>query len=315
MNIVLEGADATGKSTLASYLSKHLHRPIIESDGPPKSKDELNERIERFLALDGHICCRHPVVSQMIYGPLRPDKQDERVTIEQIDHFYKSTPLIIYCATPPYLPAHNVKERDTPEHLDTIRRNARYIRDMYNTWALNHAGIIYRIGDDKDRIVAMCRMFDPVGDVEMFHKKFGVEYSGKPRALDFETLQFRLKFMREEMTEYELHADAMLHELDKLTRAPQFQSGEFAFDRSDFIHNLASSLDALIDLMYVTIGTAHLQGFDTREAWRRVHEANMRKQITQTPIDAAGRFKMKIGKPPGWKAPDHSDLVEQCIIP
>lgn len=148
-------------------------------------------------------------------------------------------------------------------------------------------------------------------DVQQFHEKFGIDYKGKPRALDFELLQFRLKFLREEMTEFEAHGDQALFELDKRTRDPKYQVGDFAFDPVALRHHLAGMLDALMDLTYVALGTAHLQGFDADEAWRRVHRANMSKERPDGDATSAeGRIKLKMVKPEGWQAPDHIDLVD-----
>src|SRR5688572_30122300 len=44
--------------------------------------------------------------------------------------------------------------------------------------------------------------WDPYGDVEAFHKKFGLEYNGPPRALIGELRKFRSNFIKEEADEY-----------------------------------------------------------------------------------------------------------------
>lgn len=155
--------------------------------------------------------------------------------------------------------------------------------------------------------------FDPVRDVEDFHAKFQIDYRGKPRVLDEQTSRFRLKFLNEEIAEYEKHMDAAHFELDKLTRSPQFQKDEFAFDRAAITHELSQQLDALVDIVYVALGTAHLQGLNFREAWRRVHEANMKKQRAHSASNANEKLKMKVVKPKGWEAPKHDDLVEDHI--
>ncbi len=157
------------------------------------------------------------------------------------------------------------------------------------------------------------RRFDPVADVASFHKKFTINYDGLPRMLDFETLQFRLKFMREELQEYETHADKANFELkhdwinqqDQLVKSPE--------DQASFTHELAQCLDALMDEMYVVLGTAHLHGFNVYEAWDRVHQANMAKVLVTNPADASEKMKLKISKPPGWEPPKHDDLVEVNI--
>lgn len=148
------------------------------------------------------------------------------------------------------------------------------------------------------------RSFDPVRDVEEFHQKFGIDYSGLPRALSFEDLQHRLKFMRQELGEYETHADGALFILSEGLGLANEQ------DPAALNHHLAESLDALVDIIYVGLGTAHLHGYDFRAAWKRVHAANMAKTISETATSADNKMKQRITKPPGWEAPNHTDLVE-----
>lgn len=87
----------------------------------------------------------------------------------------------------------------------------------------------------------------------------------------------RLRLMQEEMLEYIRAVDSM---------------------------NPERTLDGLVDLAYVVIGTAAEYGFDFDEAWRRVHAANMKKEH-----GSSGRMPNDAVKPPDWKAPDLSDLV------
>lgn len=121
------------------------------------------------------------------------------------------------------------------------------------------------------------------GDVAEFHRKFGLEYAGPPRELDSGSSSFRREFMREELVEY---IDAAI-DGDK-----------------------AKQLDALVDLIYVALGTAYLQGFDFNEAWRRVHAANMLKIRAEKKEDSKRGSTYDVVKPEGWQAPDLSDLVE-----
>ena len=75
--------------------------------------------------------------------------------------------------------------------------------------------------------------------------------------------------------------------------------------------SLEGMLDALVDLVYVTLGTSHLHGFNFREAWRRVHDANMRKVRAQVGrVGPRGNHEFDVIKPEGWTAPSHADLVQ-----
>lgn len=119
-------------------------------------------------------------------------------------------------------------------------------------------------------------------DIRAFHEKFKLGYNGSPRELDETTAQFRVKFMQEELDEYKA----------------AFLAGD-----------LHGQFDALIDLVYVALGTAYLQGFPFQEGWRRVQSANMAKVCAQSEKDSKRGFKFDIVKPPGWTAPQLGDLI------
>lgn len=51
------------------------------------------------------------------------------------------------------------------------------------------------------------------------------------------------------------------------------------------------------------------RGLDFNEAWSRVQRANMAKVRTARPEDSKRGSGFDVVKPPGWTAPDHSDLV------
>ena len=118
-------------------------------------------------------------------------------------------------------------------------------------------------------------------DIKDFHERYEMEYTGEPRVLPYDLFQFRIEFMKEEMIEY--------------INASDFKKG-----------NMADQLDALVDLTYIILGTAYLQGFDFDEAWRRVHAANMKK------VKGVSKRsdQYDVIKPDGWVAPDLTDLVQ-----
>jgi predicted HAD superfamily Cof-like phosphohydrolase len=62
-------------------------------------------------------------------------------------------------------------------------------------------------------------------------------------------------------------------------------------------------LDALIDLMGVTVGTAHAMGYDAEGAWNEVMKTNFAKIDPETGT-VRRREDGKILKPEGWKAPE-----------
>lgn len=151
---------------------------------------------------------------------------------------------------------------------------------------------------------------DLLGDVNAFHAKFGQEYTGKPRMLPDDLHDFRVKFHAEETEEYR---DERL----ELTQAIKNQ------DRRDILTSLEKQLDGLCDSVWVLLGTADLQ-FGRKvffEAWKRVVAANMKKVRVEVKDDGerncaeTGReAKFDIGKPAGWVAPDHRDLLQDNAV-
>lgn len=124
---------------------------------------------------------------------------------------------------------------------------------------------------------------DNFRDVGWFHDKFGLDnvtYQGAgPRDVPPELLEFRRKFLHEELDE--------------------FEKGMAQGDH-------AQMADALVDLVYVAMGTAHLMGYPWHQLWDDVQRANMAKVRVQTTevADSERGGKYDVVKPPGWMPPD-----------
>jgi len=74
------------------------------------------------------------------------------------------------------------------------------------------------------------------------------------------------------------------------------------FSESAMVGDIVGVADALADLIYVALGTAHHMGMPFDDIWRAVHEANMRKVRGATKrgneVDAM--------KPLGWVGPERA---------
>jgi thymidylate kinase len=151
MNIVLEGIDNSGKSTLANLLSARLERVVVHSGGPEKYEGEFRSRVLSFLECKAVIFDRHPCVSERIYGPIR---ERTLLTPDLEGLFYSTNPLIVYCRPFNRLQGHIVKERDTVQHLEQVKQNYDEILNRYEQWALARAHIIHR-GDALRTIAAI----------------------------------------------------------------------------------------------------------------------------------------------------------------
>jgi hypothetical protein len=126
-----------------------------------------------------------------------------------------------------------------------------------------------------------------VWDMERMHNKYGVspvvENFDKEKLRAF--LEFRIKFLQEE--------------LDEMKKAYN-EGGANAAD---------DTVDALIDLCVVAIGTLDLFKVDSHKAWDGVYEANMNKQVGIKASRPNPLGLPDLIKPEGWVAPTHKDNV------
>jgi predicted HAD superfamily Cof-like phosphohydrolase len=132
-------------------------------------------------------------------------------------------------------------------------------------------------------------MYDEVG---AFHKKFDLPHYGdgeSPHLLALGVVDFRQKFMQEELNEF-------------VTAVAE--------------GNLHDAADALADLCYVALGTAHMMGLPFDEIWSEVHRANMTKLRAASADDPAStrKHRMDVIKPPGFKPPDHYLAIERARL-
>lgn len=123
--------------------------------------------------------------------------------------------------------------------------------------------------------------FSDVGD---FHTKFALPTSEDrfPGLLTDETFMFRYQFLQEE-----------LQELLKAHREG----------------NLEDFADALVDLVYVALGTAHMAGVPWEELWAEVQRANMGKVRATESSQSKRGSSLDVVKPMGWRPPDVAQVL------
>lgn len=127
-------------------------------------------------------------------------------------------------------------------------------------------------------------------DVGKFHKKFGLPSvtHGPVRAIigeiEAETFLYRLQFLHEE-----------LYELLVAYRAK----------------DLAGQADALADLVYVALGTAHYLGLPFDAVWDEVQRANMTKVRASGDGDTRSKrgSGLDVVKPGGWTPPNIAGIL------
>jgi predicted HAD superfamily Cof-like phosphohydrolase len=74
--------------------------------------------------------------------------------------------------------------------------------------------------------------------------------------------------------------------------------------------NKVEMLDALIDMLVVTIGAIHSAGFDAEGAWKEVMRTNFAK-IDKDTGKVVKREDGKVLKPDGWTPPDLKLFIER----
>lgn len=132
-----------------------------------------------------------------------------------------------------------------------------------------------------------------VADMQAMHQKFGVN----PVVRNFDEekarafLQFRINFLQEE--------------LDEMKKA----AAEYDAGKIDGSTAADDTVDALIDLCVVAIGTLDAYDVNPYTAWNRVWEKNMEKEVGIKASRPNPLGLPDLIKPEGWTAPTHNDNV------
>ena len=127
-------------------------------------------------------------------------------------------------------------------------------------------------------------MTDILKDIDNVHKKYGFEKNEK---IDIpnnnELINFRTAFLMEELAEY----------TNAITKK-----------------DAAGALDALVDIVYIALGTAWLFNLPFEKAWNEVQKANMSKIRAKDKTGKRGT-KFDVVKPKDWKAPNIEKIIEE----
>jgi len=115
-----------------------------------------------------------------------------------------------------------------------------------------------------------------------FHVKFGLHMSDKPSMVDQSLFKFKLKHIDEEVAELK----QSIEEKD-----------------------LEAILDAIVDIVYVTIGLAVEMGLPFTNAFALIHRANMRKHRAPNRYASPRDSKWDVVKGPGWKKANLKKLL------
>ena len=138
--------------------------------------------------------------------------------------------------------------------------------------------------------------FDSVGD---FHQKFNLDNATfikpGPREVPRALIDFRLRFLIEELKETAKGLGVDL---------------EVTMERREPTEiDIVSVADGLVDLNYVSCGTAHVLGLPWPQLFAEVQRANMTKERAVRAEQSARGSTFDVIKPPGWTPPDIAGIL------
>jgi len=295
--IILEGPDGSGKSTLARHLSHVLNLPYHHFGGPPSSKQEIAHRVKfMFDNHDKYVFDRIPLISELVYSQIRSTQEslmnDEEI-IEAFGELNSLKPILIYCRAPLSIMMNNQKPKkhDSVQHLEALQKLYRVIVDTYDDimndtlmpWA-----VTYNYNDDPEMshittlvLLQLEKRKPPLSSLIQDVSEFQVKVLGNGFP------EQPVKLVGNHFMEQYEKLDEELEELNEATL-------------------ISDQADALIDLIYLSLGTLHQMGVDTQRVWDAVHKANMAKKLGKTKRG----HENDAAKPDDWKAPDHTWLDE-----
>jgi len=122
-------------------------------------------------------------------------------------------------------------------------------------------------------------------DVKDFQRRFELgSHPARPVIMDLSTLSDRSILLQEELDEFK----QACHQAD-----------------------LEAQADALVDLVYVALGTVAILGLPWRELWDDVHRANMSKERGMGKRGIAN----DVVKPAGWVGPKTRQILADAANP
>lgn len=121
-------------------------------------------------------------------------------------------------------------------------------------------------------------------DVIDFHNKYGLIYTGKVRPLDKSTQAYRIHFLEEELNE---------------------------FIQSANLDDTVGMADALIDIVYVAMGTAYMMGLPWQKLWDEVQRTNMNKIRATDANQSKRKNLLDVIKPEGWEPPNLKAIIDE----
>lgn len=180
---------------------------------------------------------------------------------------------------------------DLPVRNGVAHMSTATVRDIVNLSAM--------ISDDVSESTTIKPRSKEFADVGQFLTKFGMLQFDTPGHLSAGKLKERIELLQEE--------------LDEFIEAAGFKwspgHGYVEYDPIDNpgAQHLGNQADALVDLVYIALGTAHMLGLPWDWLWDDVQRANMAKVRGVKP----GRdHAVDVIKPDGWLGPQTNRILE-----
>jgi predicted HAD superfamily Cof-like phosphohydrolase len=136
-------------------------------------------------------------------------------------------------------------------------------------------------------------------DVRTFHVKFDLPHPERPAPVTRERAAERANFMLEELLEFADAAGLILF---------SDGAGRVVFEPLSLAdQDFPPQADALIDIVYVAMGTAVQMGLPWQRLWDDVQRANMAKVR-----GASDRSYIDVIKPDGWEGPRTEKILKEA---
>lgn len=140
--------------------------------------------------------------------------------------------------------------------------------------------------DDPEAPVLLYETLSNYENVLTFHRRFDLPRPAKPRLLTDDEFRFRSKFLYEELAE---------------------------FERAHRDDDLVEAFDALLDLAYVTIGTAIFMGLPWDDGFDEVHRANLTKERVYDANETKRGSAFDVKKPDDWQPPELAAVLRKHL--
>lgn len=138
--IILEGPDNSGKTTLANVINEAIGLPIVHPGGAPKNElEELRclkqqfEDAKRNIIQDRVTC-----ISQSVFNIFRENSKCNPIYGTYLRQMLSTEfCFIVYCRPPIdkmlEFNNHEIKLHDTPEHIQLVEHNQKFIIGAYDS--------------------------------------------------------------------------------------------------------------------------------------------------------------------------------------